>query len=226
MMEDQDTSISRVTRSKQDAQATYDRISGVYDLLEGKWEGKPKEIALQKLRVKEGERVLEVGFGTGHGLVALAKSVGNTGKVCGIDMSEGMFKVTAARLQSAGLADRVELKHGDAERLPYEADAFDAIFSSFVLELFDTPEIPRVLSECRRVLKSGGRVGIVSLSKAGNPSRMRDLYEWGHAHFPSLLDCRPILVQRALELAGLHISDATCISLWGLPVEIVVGVKG
>ncbi len=224
-MDEPETPITRVTRSKQEAQATYDRLSRWYDWLEGNWEGKPKYIALQKLRLKEGERVLEIGFGTGHTLVALAKSVGDSGKVCGIDMSEGMYRVTAARVKSAGLATRIELKHGDAEHLPYDADTFDAIFSSFVLELFDTPQIPKVLSECYRVLKSGGRVGIVSLSKAGKPSRMREWYEWGHVHFPNVLDCRPIFVQRALEEAGLEISNATRMSLWGLPIEIVIGVK-
>ena len=221
----QETSISRVTRSKQEAQATYDRLSRWYDWLEGNWEEKPKKIALQKLKVKQGERVLEIGFGTGHTMVTMAILVGDSGKVCGIDMSEGMFEVTAGRVKRAGLAARIELKRGDAEHLPYDADTFDAIFSSFVLELFDTPQIPQVLSECRRVLKSGGRVGIVSLSKAGKPSRRRGWYEWGHVHFPNVLDCRPIFVQRALEQAGLEISDATRMSLWGLPIEIVIGEK-
>ena len=146
-MDAQEVSLGRVTRSKQDAQATYDRLSRWYDWLEGNWESKPKEIALQKLRIKEGERVLEIGFGTGHTVVTWAKLVGDSGKVCGIDMSEGMFKVTEERIKRAGLAARSELKHGDAEHLPYEIDPFDAIFSSFVLELFDTPQIPQVLSE-------------------------------------------------------------------------------
>jgi len=224
-MDNSEMPISRVTRSKQAAQATYNRISRWYDWLEGNWEGKPKRIALEKLRVEDGERVLEIGFGTGHALLALARSVGAAGKVYGIDLAEGMIEVTAARLKRAGLEGRVELRHGDAEHLPYDAETFDAVFSSFVLELFDTPQIPRVLTECRRVLKRGGRIGIVSLSKAGKPSLLRDGYEWGHAHFENFLDCRPIYVQRALEQVGFRISDATLMSLWGLPVELVIGLK-
>jgi ubiquinone/menaquinone biosynthesis C-methylase UbiE len=224
-MDNSEMPISRVTRSKQAAQATYNRISRWYDWLEGNWEGKPKRIALEKLRVEAGERVLEIGFGTGHALLALARSVGAAGKVYGIDLAEGMIEVAAARLKRAGLEGRVELRHGDAEHLPYDAETFDAVFSSFVLELFDTPQIPRVLTECRRVLKRGGRIGIVSLSKAGKPSLLRDGYEWGHAHFENFLDCRPIYVQRALEQVGFRISDATLMSLWGLPVELVIGLK-
>jgi ubiquinone/menaquinone biosynthesis C-methylase UbiE len=88
------------------------------------------------------------------------------------------------------------------------------------------PEIPEVLHECQRVLQGqGGRVCVVALSKTGESSRMRDLYEWGHEKLPRLLDCQPTFVQEALEDAGFQTVDATQISLWGLPVEIVLGRK-
>lgn len=217
--------ISRVTRTREQTRATYDRISHWYDPLEGYWEGKPKQVGLQKLGVASGEIALEIGFGTGHGILALARAVGESGKVYGIDLSPRMLQLTQARVDRQGLAARVVLKNDDATALPFDAGFFDAVFMSFVLELFDTPDIPHVLSECRRVLKTGGRIGVVSLSKTGRATWMRNLYEWGHEKFPSVLDCRPIFVQKALEAAGLRTRETTRMSLWGLPVDIVVGGK-
>jgi ubiquinone/menaquinone biosynthesis C-methylase UbiE len=216
-----DQSISRVTRTHAEAQATYDRISRWYDLLEGYWEAKPKARALEMLGVKEGQVVLEIGFGTGHGVLALAEAVGESGRVHGLDLSPRMLALTQARVDTAGYSGRVALRNGDAITLPYGDACFDAIFMSFVLELFDTPEIPQVLSECCRVLKPNGRIAVVSLL-AGEQNTMDKLYEWGHEHFPQVLDCRPIFVQRALKAAGFVVEETTLMSLWGLPVEIVI----
>ena len=63
----QTAEISRVTRSRREAQATYDRLSGWYDWLEGVWETKARNLALARLGVKPGETVLEIGIGPGHG---------------------------------------------------------------------------------------------------------------------------------------------------------------
>ena len=180
---------------------------------------------MHKLGIKKGEIALEIGFGTGHGIVAMAQAVGEAGRVYGIDLSPRMLDITRARVSKMGLLERVNLEWGDAVQLPFAAAFFDAIFMSFTLELFDTPEIPKVLGECLRVLRSGGRICVVSLSKAEGLNWMGKLYEWGHKTFPKVLDCRPIFVQKALKDAGFQILEATCSSLWGLPIETVVANK-
>lgn len=217
--------ISRVTRSKEEAKASYDKMSKWYDILPGRFEKKYRDAGLQKLSAKEGEIVLEIGFGTGHCVLALAQSVGNSGKVYGIDISEGMCNITRSRVEKAELPERVELKCGDAAKLPFETNFFDAIFMSFTLELFDTPEIPIVLYECRRVLRRGGRICVVAMSKKGKSNVIMRLYEWAHRKLPSYVDCRPIFVQKALEDAVFQILDATEVPLWGLQGEIAVAKK-
>lgn len=215
----------RVTRSKEQARSSYNKISRWYDVFAGTFEKRPRVLALQKLGAVEGEKVLEIGFGTGHCILDLARSVGDSGRAYGIDISDGMLSIAQHRVDEAGLSGRVELRRGDATELPFASETFDAIFVSFVLELFDTPDIPVVLSECRRVLRKGGRICVAAMSKEGGNSVLVRLYEWGHVKLPNYIDCRPIFVRRVMEAAGLTIVDVTRVSMWGLVGEIVLAMK-
>jgi ubiquinone/menaquinone biosynthesis C-methylase UbiE len=216
--------IARVKRSREEARASYDRLSGMYDVLEGRWERKPMEIGLEKLAAEAGETVLEVGFGTGHAIIALARAVGSSGKVLGVDLSPRMLDIAWRRVGKEALSSRVTLMNADAVRgIPLPDQSVDAVFMSFVLELFDTPEIPIVLGECSRLLRADGRICVVSLSKRGGATVMRNAYERGHELFPRLLDCRPIFVREALEETGFRVPEVTSSTLFGLPVDIVLG---
>jgi demethylmenaquinone methyltransferase/2-methoxy-6-polyprenyl-1,4-benzoquinol methylase len=215
--------ITRVERSKESARTAYDRLSKWYDLLAGSSEKKFADIGLQKLDVKAGEKILEIGFGTGGSLVSLVQLAGSTGNVCGMDLSPGMFRVAQNKLKKNGILHRVKIQCADAAHLPYPDNFFDALFMSFVLELFDTPELPLVLQECKRVLQSNGRIGVVALSKRKKISVR--LYEWFHMQFPSYVDCRPIFVRETLEQAGFQIMNSIEMVMWGLPVDIIVAQK-
>jgi demethylmenaquinone methyltransferase/2-methoxy-6-polyprenyl-1,4-benzoquinol methylase len=62
------------------------------------------------------------------------------------------------------------------------------------------------------------------MSKVGKQGALVKAYEWTHEHFPNLMDCRPIYVQRALEAAGFEIKEADVESMW-VPVEIVLAIR-
>jgi demethylmenaquinone methyltransferase/2-methoxy-6-polyprenyl-1,4-benzoquinol methylase len=106
--------ISRVFRSKQQAMTAYDRISRWHDWLASSSERPLTEVGLKKINVSSGEKVLEIGFGTGQALLALAETVGDSGGVHGIDISRGMVKVAKGKIARTNLSQRISLEQGNA----------------------------------------------------------------------------------------------------------------
>jgi demethylmenaquinone methyltransferase/2-methoxy-6-polyprenyl-1,4-benzoquinol methylase len=217
--------ISRVKRPKSAAKRAYDRLSHVYDWLAGSSESQFMHEGLELLKIEKGETILEIGCGTGKALLELYRLVGDEGKVFAIDLSRGMLQKSRATLMTAGIQPGAYLLEGDGANLPYQSGSFNAVFISFTLELFDTPEIPQVLDECWRVLLPGGRLGVVSMMKPEHPGVIVRLYEWMHETLPAYVDCRPIDGQSVIHEAGFAITKRHVRNMWGLPIEMVVAGK-
>lgn len=120
------------------------------------------DIVAQRARVldllapRPGEHVLDVGVGPGLLAYDLARLVGETGRVVGLDASPDMLKAAAGRLDALPQAECVQ---GDAAALPLPDAAFDAAVSTQVYEY--VPDMPKALAELHRVLKPGGRALIL-----------------------------------------------------------------
>ena len=209
-----------VQTTRSEAQRTYGRLSRFYEATEGFLETGIKRWALRLAGAGPGETVLEIGPGTGWALERLSRGVGREGLACGVDITPGMLAVAGKRLRRR----RALLTLGDAAALPIGDRRCNLVFMSFVLELLPTEEIPAVLAEVMRVLRPGGRLVDVSLSRE-SPNLATRLYEWGHERLPQLLDCRPIYARRSLEAAGFKIAETRGSSILGLPVEIVLARK-
>lgn len=207
-----------------DTRTLYDRISIVYDLLADASEGACRDQGLRMLNVTPGERVLEIGCGTGHALAALAVGVGPAGAVAGIDVSSGMQAV-AKRTVERSARTNVALILNDARSMCFQDAVFDAAFVSFTLELFTSSDVTIVLAEIRRVLRPGGRLAVVAMAMSEHSNAMIDLYRWLHHHFPHFIDCRPIGVPPLLDAAWFVRIQEVRLSLWGMPVGCAVALK-
>lgn len=212
--------------SPQKARKIYDFFSRFYDYIT-KYEVGSKKRGLEVADVKPGYVVLEVGFGTGQTLIKLARKVKDGGRVCGIDISPKMLEKTKMLLKRYGLSERVDLQLGDARKLAYEDNVFDVVFSSYMLDLIDTPEIPLILAEFRRVLKPGGRLVLVNMSKGEKWYANMKLYERIYKNCPSCVGgCRPVLVKPLLRKVGLrNVRREFLLAGHIMPSEIVWGDK-
>lgn len=105
---------------------------------------------------RPGDRVLDVGSGPGFLAGAIAETVGSSGWVCGVDISEPLLAVARSHCAHQSW---VEFRHGDATQLPFQDHAFDALVSTQVLEY--VRDVDAALAEFHRVVCPGGRVGIL-----------------------------------------------------------------
>ena len=213
--------IAPVARSKADARRTYDRRSHGYERIEGRFERHARITGEALLGVQPDERVLEIGSGPGESLATFVRATGSHGHAVGVDIAPQMHRVTTAHLPNTETTAPVSLILADATSLPLRSATFDAAFASFTLELFDTPELPIVLNELRRVLRSAGRLVVVALTATSPPAIMERAYLLAHRLMPRLADCRPIPLAALINEAGFHITDRRRCDVVGIPVEAV-----
>jgi demethylmenaquinone methyltransferase/2-methoxy-6-polyprenyl-1,4-benzoquinol methylase len=200
----------------------YDTLSAAYDRFGAKYQF-VTSAGVQLLNLPECASVLEIGIGTGRTLEELGRTVGTEGKVFGVDISSRMVALAADRVRQAGLG-HVVAQNADAMALPFGDGAFDAAFMSFTLCLFADGQIPRVLAEIKRVLKPGGRLGIVAMNDTGSWALSLVIYRIMHRLFPVFVEkCgRPIDVAQWVTASGYRIVDQRTSKLWGIPIITLV----
>lgn len=136
--------------------AFYNLIAPTYDLWAGErglMEPLRREL-VEMLDPEPGDQLLEVSVGTGGNLPFMCDRVGPSGRIFGMDISEGML--AQARKKLASIACTVELRHGLAEELPYQDNSFDAVLHLGGINFFTDRR--RALEEMDRVARPGARI--------------------------------------------------------------------
>jgi len=120
-----------------------------------------RDAYLDLLAITAGERVLDVGCGSGAVTREIARRVGSRGVAVGLDPSPALLAVARQLAKEAGVGDRIEFREGDALRLPFPDGSFDAVVCVTVLS--HVPRGETAIPEFVRVLRPGGRLGVFDL---------------------------------------------------------------
>lgn len=225
--------VKQITFDEDAARKKFDKVAKYYFWIMGALEIKPNKIALKMANIKTGEKVLDLGFGTGWVLERLVKLVGPQYTTFGLDYSVGMKEISLKNLKKHNLDQSVELVTANVKKMPYLDHSFDIIYISFLLDLLATTDIPKALTEIKRVLKPDGRLIVVSMTKNGRGIYYlaRWLYEWMYYKWPTVLgyrtSCRPIYIENELLRAGFRIKDyrLTAITGFMFPIAVIKAVK-
>jgi len=128
-------------------------------------------------RIPVGATVIDIGCGAGMDLLLAARRTGPTGRAIGIDMTEAMRRRASHGAEMSGLA-HVEVRDGDATRLPVDDRSVDVVIANGVLNL--VPEKERAVAEIARVLEPGGRLQIadIVIGEILPDSALRDIDLW------------------------------------------------
>ena len=105
--------------------------------------------------IKPGSTVLDIGSGAGFDLYVASRLVGESGKVCGIDLTEEMVDLALQGIAMTGLAN-IEVIHISSEEIPYGENTFDTVVSNGVINL--SPCKDELFKDIFRVMKKGGKL--------------------------------------------------------------------
>lgn len=204
--------MQQMVEYKQTAQVVW--ATGDYDAMmrqEGLYEVGPRLVS--SLAIRPGEDVLDVACGTGNAAIPAAVA---GAQVKGLDLTPAMLAKARERAEVAGV--RIEWTEGDAEDLPFPAESFDVVLSTFGCMFAPRHEV--VADEIARVLRPGGRIGLATWTPDGSigeffrivggylppdPEFVDPPLSWGdEEHVRELFEGTGISLRFSREVSDLH----------------------
>jgi phosphatidylethanolamine/phosphatidyl-N-methylethanolamine N-methyltransferase len=192
-------------------EGVYDKLAKVYDVIFGPTLHPGRIQAIQRMNIQPGERVLEVGVGTGINLALYPREAA----VTGIDFSSSMLEKARERAARKDAAP-VRLLQMDAADLKFADNSFDIVYAPYLISV--VPDPVKVAQEMRRVCRPGGRIIFLNHFLSPNPilSRIERLISpfTVHIGFKSDLDL-PAFVAQA-DLKPVSIEKVNIPKIWSL----------
>lgn len=189
----------------------YEKLAKFYDLFFGPTLHPGRLVALARMGIKPGDRVLEVGVGTGINTSLYPRHC----QITGIDLSTSMLEKARERVAREGLT-HVRLLEMDAANLTFADDSFDIVYAPYLISV--VPDPVRVAQEMRRVCRPGGRIIVLNHFRSANPilSRIEQAISPHTVHigFKSDLDLPGFLAQA--QLKPVSIEKVNVPKIWSL----------
>lgn len=201
---------------------TYRKFSSTYDIWGNLMESKARRRCLELAKINNGESVLEVAVGTGI-LFEKLLSVNPGGRNDGIDITQEMLSRARARARSSGATGYV-LQIGDAYHLEYPDNSFDVVLNNYMFDLIPERDFVTILTEFKRVLRAGGRVVLVNMTKGSR--WFNSLWEFFYKIKPSLLGgCRGVELEPYMRKAGFTQTHREYVIQLIFPSEVIFGIN-
>jgi phosphatidylethanolamine/phosphatidyl-N-methylethanolamine N-methyltransferase len=189
----------------------YGKLASVYDLVFGPTLHAGRLQAMQRMAIAPGDRILEVGVGTGINLALYPRDCA----VAGIDLSDSMLEKAHERVAEKAMRN-VSLLEMDASRLTFPDNSFDIVYAPYLISV--VPDPVQVAREMRRVCRPGGRIVILNHFRSANrlmsrAERMLSPFTV-HIGFKCDLDLPGFLAQA--ELQPVSIEKVNIPPIWSL----------
>jgi ubiquinone/menaquinone biosynthesis C-methylase UbiE len=207
---------------KSDIPKVYQKIAPKYDIWGKLAESKARNHCLELAEILDGESILEVAVGTGLAFVDILQSNFH-GWNEGIDITKEMLTRAKEKVRRTGLQN-YRLRMGDAYNLDYSDESFDLLVNNYMFDLLPEEDFERVLKEFKRVLRPGGRLVMVNMTRCER---------WYNAMWESLYlinpawmgGCRGVYLLPYLQSLGFTSLKREFISQMTFPSEVVYGEK-
>ena len=210
--------ISAAKLNKPEVVDVYSKTAFVYDIWGALTESKAREKAMSQAKIRDGESVLEVAVGTGLTFFEILKANPN-GENFGIDLTPAMLKKALSRAGRLGKVN-YQLTLGDAYSLQFTDQHFDLVINNYMFDLLPEKDFPTVLAEFKRVLKPGGRLVLVNMTRGEH--FYQKFYEGIYLLNPGMLGgCRGVYLYEYLKSAGFKNIEREMVSQFGFPSEIL-----
>ncbi len=203
--------------------AIYRKIAPSYDLWAWLTESKARDRCLELADIQDGENVLEVAVGTGLAFERILQK-NPSGENEGIDLTEAMLERAERKAAKSG-SKNYRLRVGDAYALDFPDNTFDVLINNYMFDLLPQQDFLTVLTEFKRVLRPGGRLAMVNMTKGER--WYNGIWERIYRINPALLGgCRGVLLLPQLEACGFVQIRREYLSQFTFPSEIICAKTG